>query len=52
MHTQARFFIRTALIYLVAAFGLGGLYLLNQGLDISPRIGVAMSHGLSPAIAT
>jgi hypothetical protein len=38
MHTQARFFIRTALVYLVAAFSLGGLYLLNQGLEISPRI--------------
>lgn len=42
MHTQARFFIRTALIYLVAAFGLGGLHLLNQGLAISPRIGALL----------
>jgi hypothetical protein len=42
MHTQARFFIRTALVYLVAAFSLGGLYLLNQGLAISPRIGALL----------
>ena len=32
MHTQARYFIRTALAYLLAAFIVGGLVLANQGL--------------------
>jgi hypothetical protein len=32
MYTQARYFIRTALVYLLAAFLVGGLVLVNQGL--------------------
>ena len=42
MRTQERVFIRTALLYLVAAFLVGGLYLLNQGLNFSPKIGVLL----------
>ena len=42
MHTQARVFIRTALVYLVVAFTVGGLYLLNQGLDFNADIGVLL----------
>lgn len=38
MHIQARYFIRTALIYLLAAFVVGGLVLINQGLDFNHRI--------------
>ncbi len=38
MYTQARVFIRTALIYLLAAFLLGGLILVNQGLNLNSRI--------------
>jgi hypothetical protein len=38
MHTQARFFIRTALAYLLAAFVVGGLVLANQGLALDSRI--------------
>ena len=42
MHTQARYFIRTALAYLLAAFIVGGLVLANQGLEIDARIGVLL----------
>src|SRR5689334_15917106 len=42
MYTQARYFIRTALIFLVAAFLAGGLVLINQGLAIDPRIGLLL----------
>lgn len=42
MHTQARYFIRTALLYLVAAFSVGGLVLANQGIQISSRIGALL----------
>jgi hypothetical protein len=38
MYTQARYFIRTALAYLLAAFVVGGLVLINQGLDLDGRI--------------
>jgi hypothetical protein len=34
MHTQARFFIRTALACLLAAFVVGGLVLLNKGIPL------------------
>lgn len=39
MHTQARFFIRTALAHLVAAFLIGATVLFNQALEIDGRIG-------------
>ncbi|MCG8351687.1 MAG: hypothetical protein MI924_28295 [Chloroflexales bacterium] len=42
MYTQARYFIRTALIYLLGAFAVGGLVLVNQGLSLSNRIGVLL----------
>src|SRR5215212_7609120 len=42
MHTQARYFIRTALAYLLAAFVVGGLVLINQGLEIDGRIGLLL----------
>ncbi len=42
MYPQARYFIRTALIYLVAAFVVGGLVLVNQGLAIDSHIGALM----------
>jgi hypothetical protein len=42
MHTQARYFIRTALISLVAAFFVGGLVLINQGLALDGRIGLLL----------
>ena len=42
MYTQARYFIRTALIYLLAAFVVGGLVLANQGLAIDGRIGALL----------
>ncbi len=42
MYTQARYFIRTALVYLLAAFVVGGLVLLNQGLAIDGRIGALL----------
>ncbi len=42
MHTQARFFIRTALAYLLAAFAVGGLVLVNQGLALDGRIGALL----------
>ena len=38
MYTQARYFIRTALIELLLAFVVGGLVLINQGLAIDGRI--------------
>ena len=42
MHTQARYFIRTALISLVAAFCVGALVLVNQGLALDQRIGALL----------
>jgi hypothetical protein len=42
MHTQARYFIRTALICLVAAFFVGGVVLINQGLALDGRIGLLL----------
>jgi hypothetical protein len=42
MYTQSRYFIRTALAYLLAAFIVGGLVLANQGLAIDGRIGVLL----------
>jgi len=42
MHTQARYFIRTALAYLLAAFIVGGLVLTNQSLAIDGRIGALL----------
>ena len=42
MHTQARFFIRTALVCLLAAFAVGSLVLVNQGLALDGRIGVLL----------
>jgi hypothetical protein len=38
MYPQARYFIRTALAYLLAAFATGGLVLINQGLALDGRI--------------
>ncbi len=38
MYTQARFFIRTALAYLLAAFIVGAVILINQGLALDVRI--------------
>ena len=38
MHTQARYYIRTALAYLLAAFLVGGAVLINQALAIDARI--------------
>ena len=42
MHTQARYFIRTALICLLAAFFAGALVLVNQGLALDARIGLLL----------
>ena len=42
MHTQARYFIRTALLFLLAAFLVGGLVLINQGLALDGRIGLLL----------
>src|SRR3712207_2089562 len=42
MYTQARYFIRTALAYLLAAFLLGGPVLINQGLALDSRIGALL----------
>lgn len=42
MYIQARFFIRTALVYLLASFLVGGLVLINQGLAIDSRIGTLL----------
>lgn len=40
MYIQARYFIRTALIYLLAAFLTGGLLLAGQGLALNSAIEV------------
>ncbi len=40
MFTQARFFIRTALLQLVAAFVVGAALLVNQGLALGTWVGV------------
>ena len=42
MYPQARLFIRTALVFLLAAFLAGGLILINQGLGLEPRIGLLL----------
>ncbi|HEU5012542.1 MAG TPA: hypothetical protein VFT66_08360 [Roseiflexaceae bacterium] len=42
MYPQARIFIRTALAYLVAAFLVGALVLVNQGLALDSRIGALL----------
>ena len=42
MYTQARYFIRTALAYLLAAFLVGGLVLVNQGLALDSHIGTLL----------
>ena len=42
MHTQARYFIRTALICLLAAFFIGALVLVNQGLALDGRLGLLL----------
>ncbi len=42
MPVQARFFIRTALVYGLLAFLLGGLLLINQGLTLYPRLGALL----------
>jgi hypothetical protein len=42
MYTQARYFIRTALVFLAAAFLAGGLVLVNQGLALDPRLGLLL----------
>ena len=42
MYIQARFFIRTALVYLLVAFVVGGVILVNQGLALDGRIAVLM----------
>ncbi|MFN8569807.1 MAG: hypothetical protein U0Z44_20270 [Kouleothrix sp.] len=42
MYTQARYFIRTALIYLLAAFVVGAIVLINQALEIDGRIGALL----------
>jgi len=38
MYTQARYFIRSALVYLPAAFVVGALVLLNQALALDSRL--------------
>jgi len=38
MYRQARFFVRTALLWLLAAFFVFALLLVNQGFDIDGRI--------------
>lgn len=38
MPVQARYFIRTALVYLLASFLVGGLVLVNQGLNLAGPI--------------
>jgi hypothetical protein len=38
MRTQERYFIRTALAYLLVAFIVGGVILANQGLALDSRI--------------
>jgi hypothetical protein len=40
LHAQTRYFIRTALIFLVAAFFVDTLVLVNQGLVLDERIGL------------
>ena len=38
MYRQSRIYIKTALAYLLAAFLVGGLVLVNQGIGLSARI--------------
>jgi hypothetical protein len=38
MHAQTRYFICTTLIFLVAAFFVDGVVLVNQGLVLDERI--------------
>ena len=42
MYTQARYFIRTALVYLLAAFVVGGVVLANQALSLDARLAALM----------
>jgi hypothetical protein len=42
MYTQARYFIRTALVHLLAAFIVGAALLINQGLALGLWIGVLL----------
>lgn len=42
MYPQARIFIRTALVYLLAAALVGALVLANQGLHLDSRIGALL----------
>lgn len=42
MYTQARYIIRSALIWLIAAFVVGALILVNQALAFEPRIGLLL----------
>jgi hypothetical protein len=42
MHKQAHYFIRTALIFLLAAFFVGALVLINQGLALDGRLGLLL----------
>ena len=42
MYPQARTFIKTALLYLVAAFLVGGVVLANQGLRFSQEVGALL----------
>ena len=42
MHTQARYFIRTALAHLCAAFLVGAALLINQGLELGSWVGALM----------
>ena len=42
MALQARFFIRTALVWLLVAFLVGGIVLINQGLMLDSRIGALL----------
>src|SRR5947208_2441120 len=42
MHTQARYFIRTALLFLLVAFLVGAVVLVNQGLALDSRIGLLL----------
>jgi hypothetical protein len=42
MFFQARIFIRSALIYLLASMIVGGLVFANQGLQFAPKLGVLL----------
>jgi hypothetical protein len=42
MYTQARFFIRTALVHLLAAFVVGAALLVDQGLGLGGQTGALL----------